>query len=142
MSIDFSNEETVYLEQLLNEVCGENINNGSFKKIINKFICTIENLKENGLTAKLWIQYFEMIMVVKQFIVAERSGDFELHLQCVKRMLPYFHASGHFLYAKTAHLYLQDMLQLETKIDVLEYDLFTRKGYFTIRRTDTFWSGI
>ena len=31
-SIDFSNEETIYFEQLLNDFCGENINNESLKK--------------------------------------------------------------------------------------------------------------
>ncbi|GBL74674.1 hypothetical protein AVEN_243563-1 [Araneus ventricosus] len=57
-------------------------------------------------------------------------------------MLPFFHAAGHFLYAKCAHLYMQDMLNLKDRIDPIEYEKFMKDGYFTIRRTDKFWSGI
>jgi len=57
-------------------------------------------------------------------------------------MFPYFHAAGHFFYAKCAQLYLQDMLELEKKMDSLDYNQFTKMEYFTIRRTDKFWSGI
>ncbi|KMQ84207.1 hypothetical protein RF55_18201 [Lasius niger] len=69
-------------------------------------------------------------------------GNWKFHLDTIQKMLPYFHASGHFFYAKSCHLYLQDMLSLEEKMDPLEYETFTKKGYFTIRRSDKFWSGI
>ncbi|KAG5880068.1 hypothetical protein JTB14_034699 [Gonioctena quinquepunctata] len=63
-----------------------------------------EQLKTRGPTAKLWVQYIEMVNLVKLFILAETSGHWELHLEIVWRMLPYFHASGHFHYSKCAHL--------------------------------------
>lgn len=63
----------------------------------------------HGSTSQLWVQYFELITIVKEFIKAERSENWNLHLECTKKMIPYFHASGHFLYAKSSHLYLQDM---------------------------------
>jgi len=50
-------------------------------------------------------------------------------------MLPYFHASGHFPYAKSAHLYLQDMLQLENVIDSSVFSRFVQ-GFFTVRRSN------
>ena len=56
-------------------------------------------------------------------------------------MLPYFHASGHNLYAKSSYLYLQDMNNLENIMDVMEYDKFSRSGYFTIRRIEKIRSG-
>ncbi|GBN07534.1 hypothetical protein AVEN_252904-1 [Araneus ventricosus] len=34
------------------------------------------------------------------------------------------------------------MLNLKDKLDPIEYEKFTKDGYFTIRRTDKFWSGI
>ena len=67
-----------------------------------------------------------MVDLAKQFIQAERSGNWSMHLQCVQQMLPYFHASGHNLYAKSSHLYLQDMNNLENIMDVMEYDKFSR----------------
>ena len=60
-------------------------------------------------TAKLWIQYMEMIGILRTFIKAERTGDWKLHLQAVHDMLPYFAAAGHNLYAKSAYIYVQKM---------------------------------
>uniref|UniRef100_A0ABD2VTT7 Uncharacterized protein n=1 Tax=Trichogramma kaykai TaxID=54128 RepID=A0ABD2VTT7_9HYME len=34
----------------------------------------LQNLKNNGPTAQLWVQYFEMVQLVKNFIEAERTG--------------------------------------------------------------------
>ena len=47
------------------------------------------------------------------FIKAERTGKFDLHLQSVWEMLPYFPASVHYLHARSAHIYLQTMKNLE-----------------------------
>lgn len=68
-------------------------------------------------------------------------GNWNLHLDTVQKMIPYFYASGHFLYAKSCHLYLQDMLNLKERMTAEEYEQFTSKGYFTIRRSDKFWCG-
>lgn len=83
-----------------------------------------------------------MVTLLKHFIEAERMGNWQLHLDTIQRMLPFFHASGHFLYAKSCHLYLQDMLTLETRMDPAEYERFTIQGHFTIRRSGKFWSGV
>lgn len=79
-----------------------------------------------------------IVSVLKDFIAAERMGDWNLHLHTIERMIPYFHASGHFPYAKSAQLYLQDMQELPTKMDPEEFQKFT-EGYFTARRSDVFF---
>ena len=54
-------------------------------------------------------------------------------------MLPFFAASGHRLYAKSARLYLQQMMHLsETHPDV--YKDFMA-GHHVIRRSQRFWAG-
>ena len=73
-------------------------------------------LSDNGPTAQLWIKYYNMITLAKEFIEAERSGEWHQHLDIIQNMLPCFHASGHFLYVKSAHLYLQDMRNIENLI--------------------------
>ena len=60
-------------------------------------------------TARLWLLYLEMISVLKQFIKAEREGNWNLHLHSMSRMLPFFAASGHNLYTKSVYIYLQNM---------------------------------
>lgn len=54
-------------------------------------------------------------------------------------MLSYFHTFGHFLYAKSAHLYLQDMLYLKRNMEESALEKFIN-GFFTIRRTNKFSS--
>ena len=69
-------------------------------------------LCEKSRTAKLWVQYIEYIETLKLFIRAERTGNWNLHLIAVERMLNVFAATGHVHYAKSARLYLQMMLEL------------------------------
>lgn len=54
-----------------------------------------------------------MLAVGISFIKAERSRDYNEHFKCVERTIRYFQASGHFNYAKSANLYLLDMLRVE-----------------------------
>lgn len=55
---------------------------------------TLRLMRSKGATTKLWVQYFEMVKLVKQFIEGESSGNWKLHVEIIKNMLPYFHASG------------------------------------------------
>lgn len=55
-------------------------------------------------------------------------------------MLPYFHTSGHFNYAKSAHIYLQEMQKINNSMNE-KFRKFINE-FFTIRRTDKFWSDI
>ena len=72
-------------------------------------------ITHNNRTAKLWINYIEMVDILRSFIRAERLGDLELHLATLHKMLPWFAAAGHHLYTKSVWLYLQQMLTLKTK---------------------------
>lgn len=116
--------------------------NESFKRLNELFESHINKIEKRGKTCKLWVQYFRMVSLIKQFLAAERMGDWESHLQCIELMLPFFHAAGHFNYAKSARLYLQDMRGLKEKMDPTEYKKFTEDGSFTSRRSNSYWSGI
>ncbi|CAH2098341.1 unnamed protein product [Euphydryas editha] len=120
----------------------EAIHSPLFQQITTKFEEALSMLESKGPTATLWVQYYRLVTLLKHFIEAERSGNWSLHLKTIRNMLPIFHSSGHFLYAKSSHLYLQDMLNLEKIMTPEEFHSFTALGYFTIRRTDKFWSGI
>lgn len=109
-----------------------------FKERVNH---QLQQLKQRGSTAQLWVLYIQLVTLVKLFISSERMGNWDQHLETVWKMLPYFHASGHFAYAKCAHLYLQDMLNLKQIMSVEEYDKFSAHGFFTVRRSEKFWCG-
>ena len=71
-----------------------------------------EYLSETSRTAKLWKQYIHYINIVKQFIQAERTGNWQNHLMTVRQMLNLFSTTTHFQYAKSARRCLQLMDEL------------------------------
>ena len=82
----------------------------------------------------------DMVEVPCRFIKAERTGNFNLHLSVVQEMLPYFAASGHDSYTKSANMYLQTMQSLKDDHPVV-HDLF-EAGYHVVRRSDRYWGGL
>ena len=111
---------------------------------LSKLLELLENyksdLKNCSRTAKLWIQYLEFIEIVKDFIRSERTGNWNLYLFTLSRMINLFAATGHIHYAKSARLHLQNMLELKTTHRWV-YEQFSQ-GYHTVRRTDKFWAGL
>jgi len=124
MTMSFMDEQSSLLE--LNQ-------NTHLKALSEKFGAAMELLSSKGPTEQLWVQYFKMVSLMKEYIHAERSGDFNAYLECVRRMIPYFHAAGHFPYAKSCHLYIQDMEKLHEKLSPEEYHKFVNDSYFTMR---------
>lgn len=72
---------------------------------IKKFIHRKQDLLvERSRTAVLWIQYLEKVDILRSFIRAERTANWEPHLKALTRMLPYLATSGHNLYVKCVRL--------------------------------------
>ena len=82
----------------------------------------------------------DMLDSLKQFIKAERTGNWELHLKVMKDMLPFFAAAGHNLYLKSGYIYLQQMTELQ-KTNPEVYHHFTM-GNHVVRRTEKIWAGL
>ena len=108
-----------------------------------KFFMNIlkSDLRERSRTAKLWLQYLSYVRVLKDFIRAERTGNWKLHLQSVHAMLNLFAVTGHVHYAKCARLYYQQMMELNTKFPWV-HDKLINEGFHTVRRCSRFWSGL
>ena len=100
----------------------------------------VTTCEQNSRTSVLWLQYIEMINILCRFIRAERTGDYQLHQQSLREMLPYFAASGHHLYLKSLYVYLQTMSELPTTNQHLHEKFM--EGYHVIRRSDRFWGGL
>ena len=85
-------------------------------EVVKKLDTYLEKLKEHlstkSRTSKLWIQYMEYVGIMRQFIRAARSGNWNLNLISLQRILNLFAATGHINYAKSARLYLQLMIDL------------------------------
>ncbi len=95
---------------------GDHLAEDACSDILRRITAEIEKEREtltNCRTAQLWLQYMRMVQILCRFIKAERTGNWDLHLSAVQEMLPYFAASGHNLYNKSAYVYLQNMICLE-----------------------------
>ena len=77
---------------------------------------------------------------MRDFIRADRLGDWRLHIDSVSNSLPIFAAAGHHNYTKSAYLYLQSMLALKENNPEV-YKNFS-EGYFVIRQSDRTWAGL
>ena len=77
------------LETLLELVCSHQVlqddlaQNRRLDEMKVKYGNTMTSLKSRR-TAQLWLQYMEMIDILKGFIKAERAGDWLLHLKMLK----------------------------------------------------------
>lgn len=101
-----------------------------------------EMAENNSRTGKLWVQYLRQVELILGFLRAERTGNWELHLNTIRHMIPHLHAAGHLSYAKSTRLYLQQMEDISLHMDHEELEKMTSAGYFTIRRSDKFWCGV
>ena len=93
--IEFSDvdEETIKLLLGSDEefVSIETINSSDgMRKIFQKFENALLKLSNRGAMAKLGIQYFKMVNLMKNFIAAERMGDWNQHIKSVRTMNPLF----------------------------------------------------
>ena len=62
------------------------------------------------------MQYVEQVSLMQEFVRAERSGYFALHLYAIAHMQPYFHASRRLQYTKSSQVYMPTMKDLEKKV--------------------------
>lgn len=84
------------------------------EELAKVFLLYQEFSKEsNGPLQEFWISYLEMVSTLLGFIRATREGNWPLHLDCTRRMLPWFFAYDHVNYSRYLSLYLVQMLRLD-----------------------------
>ena len=101
----------------------------------------VKNLKSNGRTNSLWLQYHQHVSLMKVYIRAERLHDLDAQLSSVNAMLTTFAAAGHLNYAKGARLYLELMERYEVD-HAKVVTTFAKKGYHTVRYNTDQWFGV
>eukprot|EP00117_Sycon_ciliatum_P030087 scpid76054/ scgid23802/ len=83
--------------------------------------------------ASFCLSYLEMVSLLLQFIRATRTKDWNLHLTCVRKLLPWFFAYHHQNYARYLTLCWCDMIRLpETNAAASEA---LKAGDFTATRS-------
>lgn len=113
---------------------------GVFNLLKNKISEVIQTLrhfhsfqKERSQTFKHWASFLEAADLLLRLIRADKEADFNLYLQTVMEMVPFFHMAGRVNYARHTPVYVSAMRQLETKQP--EMYKFLVKGGFVVRLT-------
>ena len=74
-----------------------------------------------------------MVEILLCYIRAEREGGWNLHLESVAQMIPYFFAYDHINYARWASMYLIDMKLLSNSAPLIEEEFLN--GNHTVCRS-------
>jgi hypothetical protein len=115
-------------------------NSDAFKRVKSAISALIQKQKDASRTALLWLQYMEYVDVVKEFLCAERTSNWYLHLQAVQKMMNLFAATGHVNYARSSRMYVQEMLSLAETNPWLNEQF--QEGRHAVRRSGRYWAGL
>ena len=63
--------------------------------------------------ARLWLSYTEMVQLLLLFIRSMRTADWQLHLHCIRKMLPFMFAYDHVNYSRFLSKFWCDMTVLK-----------------------------
>ena len=95
------NEGTVEVLQKLYEslekqdVTLDEVRNNSVISSIDVIVGNLKFVQDVSRTGKLWLQFMDFVSIIRMFICAERTGNFELHISSSEQMLPYLAVAGH-----------------------------------------------
>ena len=81
--------------------------------------------------AKFWMTYLDMVEILLGLIRADREGDWQLHLACIRRVIPWCFAFDKVNYSRYLPVYYAQMTKLETSSPVLHQHFM--QGYFTVQ---------
>ena len=98
-----------------------------------------EEVSSKSKTAALWLNYAHYIEIVQQFITAERTSNFALHIPTTKQMINLFAATAQNNYAKTCQLYLQSLEVLEKDHPYI-FEQFVIGNHHPTYREDLVWT--
>jgi len=83
---------------------------------------------------KFWYTAKQLEMLASSFIRSLREGNFELYVDCLRNLIPWFFVNDQTIYARWLPVDLRDMLSLEQKHPGI-YTAFM-SGNFTISKSN------
>ncbi|CAB4034375.1 Hypothetical predicted protein [Paramuricea clavata] len=94
------------------------VNWSAFQGCIESLMLLLDTLKlESRKKSKVfncWEDYINMVLLLLQFLEAERTGNWKLHLSATAAMVPHFFSMDRVNYALWLPVYLSDMNMLES----------------------------
>ena len=97
-------------------------------------------LTSSSRTAAPWLNYIQYTHIVQAFIRTKRTSNWSLHIGATKSILNLFAVTGHNNYAKTCHIYIQFMEEMQQQ-HALIFKQFIL-GSHTVKCFDNKWARI
>ena len=116
-----------------------NVESGRNQSLAQRTVSRRSSCSPSSRTALLWLHYMEYVDVVKEFLSAERTSNWYLHLQAVQKMMNLFAATGHVNYARSSRN-VQEMLSLAETNPWLSEQF--QEGRHAVRRSGRYWAGL
>lgn len=91
-------------------------------------------LREKSMLASFWLNYMDSVYLMLSFIRAERAMDWDLHLEAVEGMAPYFFCYDRQNYARWITVYMSDMKLLPSSSPDVHREF--KQGNFAVTRSD------
>ena len=98
------------VHKLCNDTCVATydaaVKDESCNRILQIFSACLKVLKtDKGPLAAFWMTYVEMIEILLGLLRADREGDWQLHLACIRKMIPWCFAMDKTNYARYLPVY-------------------------------------
>lgn len=142
-------DELISIEILVDALTEKNIKEAQsiFNSLLGNMECFVSDYSDfiarrsgESELFKYYSNVINMIQLVKDLIKSDRTGDWNLHLETVTKMLPLFLLFDRTNYARWAPLYVNDMLGLKEKHPEV-YGEFM-KGRFTVKQSNTSFTSV
>ena len=105
---------------------------------IEDLMKALDQIASESRTVKLWVEILvKPVLLMMTYVMAEREGDWLLHLATFKKMLPYYFAAGHVNYARYGLYYLRSKEKLPPHVERLFL-----KGQRVTRHIQGIWNGL
>ena len=106
------------VHKLCNDTCVATydaaVKDESCNRILQIFSAYLKVLKtDKGPLAAFWMTYVEIIEILLGLLRADREGDWQLHLACIRKMIPWCFAMDKTNYARYLPVYYAQMCQLQ-----------------------------
>ena len=89
---------------------------------------------QQSATFAYWLRFMEGVDLLLTMLRAERDADFQLHLNCMMEVVPWFRAAGRNHYCKYIPVYVDEMRGLQQQHP--ESYKFLQEGGFVARRSE------
>ncbi|XP_047132181.1 uncharacterized protein LOC124811086 [Hydra vulgaris] len=104
-----------------------------FCKAVDDHSNVLKDIKISGPTSAFWFSFIEMLNIFFALLRSTKVGNWNLHLEATRQMIPWFFAYDHPNYSRYLTFYWTEMTQLP-KTHPSVYQQFM-DGNFSVRRT-------